>query len=296
MTNKFDFTPEEWKTVVAAGPMVGLAVTCASPNGPWGVLKEMMSMGMAMAEMIQKGSSNPLIAELAATRRQVCDRESLDAFCPPNHVCNDRIESFLAMPRVTVYLLSIAVATASASSANARRHQINPIPFSHEPCSVLSRRPCTPTYCSPLYPGPCIPEIFYPYGENLQLTIETVPSKQDEAKYQRPDHALDSIGDLFAELRSCWSPPPPDRGREGMQMSVRFSFKKSGELIGPPRMTFATSGVPPDIRDTYLNAINSSLDSCLPMKFTEGLGGALAGRPIAIRYVDNRELKRSENK
>ena len=26
------------------------------------------------------------------------------------------------------------------------------------------------------------------------------------------------------------------------------------------------------------------------MKFTNGLGGALAGRPIAIRYVDNREL------
>ena len=28
----------------------------------------------------------------------------------------------------------------------------------------------------------------------------------------------------------------------------------------------------------------------MPLKFTGGLGGALAGRPIAIRYVDNREL------
>jgi hypothetical protein len=50
--------------------MVGLAVTCASPNGPWGVLKEMLSMGMAMAEMLQKGSSNPLIAELAADLKE----------------------------------------------------------------------------------------------------------------------------------------------------------------------------------------------------------------------------------
>jgi hypothetical protein len=66
MASKTDFTPEEWKTIVAAAPMVGLAVTCASPNGPLGVLKEMLSMGMAMAEMLQKGSSNPLIAELAA--------------------------------------------------------------------------------------------------------------------------------------------------------------------------------------------------------------------------------------
>ena len=66
MASKSDFTPEEWKTIVAAAPMVGLAVTCASPNGPWGVMKEMLSMGMAMAEMLQKGGSNQLIAELAA--------------------------------------------------------------------------------------------------------------------------------------------------------------------------------------------------------------------------------------
>jgi len=66
MPTKFDFTPEEWKTIVAAAPMVGLAVACASPNGPWGVMKEMLSMGMAMAEMLQKGSSNSLIAELTA--------------------------------------------------------------------------------------------------------------------------------------------------------------------------------------------------------------------------------------
>jgi len=66
MATRSDFTAEEWKTIVAAAPMVGLAVTCASPNGPWGVMKEMLSMGMAMAEMLQKGSSNPLIAELAA--------------------------------------------------------------------------------------------------------------------------------------------------------------------------------------------------------------------------------------
>jgi hypothetical protein len=66
MASKSDFTTDEWKTIVAAAPMVGLAVTCASPNGPWGVMKEMISMGMAMAEMLQKGSSNPLISELMA--------------------------------------------------------------------------------------------------------------------------------------------------------------------------------------------------------------------------------------
>jgi hypothetical protein len=181
----------------------------------------------------------------------------------------------------------------AAGSADARhRHQINPTPFSHAPCSVLDGRPCTPSFCSVFNHGPCIPEIDYPYGENLQLTIESVPSHDDAAKYQKPDHDLDTIGDLFAALRSCWSPPPPDSAQQGMQMTVRFSFKRSGEIIAAPRMTFATAGASADIRDTYLKAINTSLDACMPLKFTGSLGGALAGRPIAIRYVDNRELEK----
>ncbi len=102
-------------------------------------------------------------------------------------------------------------------------------------------------------------------------------ARDDEAKYQKPDHDLDNIGDLFAALRSCWTPPQAEAAKEGMQMTVRFSFKRSGDMIGPPRMTFATAGVPADVRDTYFKAITSSLDACVPLKFTGGLGGA-AGR------------------
>ncbi|MFK4487250.1 hypothetical protein [Bradyrhizobium sp. USDA 336] len=185
-------------------------------------------------------------------------------------------------------ILVLALLAMTSIAVDAQRRQINPIPFAHELCSVLDGEPCTPSYCSPLEPGPCIPEIDYPYGQNLQLTIESVPAEADRAKYRKPDHDLDTIGDLFAALRSCWS-PPSDHARAGMQMSVRFSFNKNGSLIGPPRLTYATTGVPADTRTTYLNAINASLKACLPLKFTSGLGGALAGRPIAIRYVDNRE-------
>jgi hypothetical protein len=199
--------------------------------------------------------------------------------------------------RIFVILTFVLIAVAVTGSAEARRrHQINATPFSHEPCSVLDGRPCTPSFCSVFNHGPCIPEIDYPYGENLQLTVQTVPPKDAASNYVKPDHDLDTIGDLFAELRACWSPPPPDSARNGMQMSVRFSFKRSGEMIGPPRLTFATPGVPAETRSAYLNAINSSLGACLPLKFTHGLAGAVVGRPIAIRYVDNRELGKASEK
>lgn len=193
--------------------------------------------------------------------------------------------------RVVICLIFTIAAIAGTAAANAgQRRQIDATPFSHSPCSVLDRGPCTPYFCSVFNHGPCIPEIDYPYGENLQVTVDSVPSQEDAAKYQKPNHDLDNIGDLFAALRSCWSPPPADTAREGMQMSVRFSFKRSGELIGAPRLTFATAGVSADTRATYLKAINASLDACVPLKFTGNLGGALAGRPIMIRYVDNRDL------
>jgi hypothetical protein len=182
-----------------------------------------------------------------------------------------------------------------AGSADARRwHRINATPFSHAPCSVLSHHPCTPYFCSVFNHGPCIPEIDYPYGENLQLTVESKPSEEDTPRYQKPDHDLDTIGDLFAALRSCWTPPQGDTAKEGMQMTVRFSFKRSGDLIGPPRLTFATAGAPTEVRETYLKAINDSIGACVPLKFTGNLGGALAGRPIAIRYVDNRDIDKQK--
>jgi hypothetical protein len=189
-----------------------------------------------------------------------------------------------------ICLIGLGLETGAANAQSQR--QIDATPFSHAPCSVLDGQPCTPSFCSVFNNGPCIPEIDYPYGQNLQLTIESAPPQDQAAKYRKPDHDLDTIGDLFAALRSCWSPPPADMARQGMQMSVRFSFKRTGEIIATPRVTYATAGIPSDTRATYLNAINASLDGCTPLKFTGGLGGALAGRPIAIRYVDNRNLSK----
>src|SRR3569623_2117575 len=175
------------------------------------------------------------------------------------------------------YILGLLLLVTVPAAAEARHRRTDPAPFPYENCGGP-------------FQGPCITEIPFPFGETLQVTVESAPSEAERTRYQKPDHDLDTIGDLFAELRSCWSPPPADRARQGMQISIRFSLNRSGGLIGPPRLTYATRGTPADIRSTYLDAANASLNACLPLKFTDGFAGALAGRPIAIRYVDNREL------
>src|SRR4051794_41597957 len=96
---------------------------------------------------------------------------------------------------VLIFIAAIVAALATTAEARQRRHQIDATPFAHAPCSVLANEPCSPYYCSVFNHGPCIPEIDYPIGQNLQLTIQTVPPRDDAAKYQKPDHDLHTIGD-----------------------------------------------------------------------------------------------------
>jgi hypothetical protein len=35
------------------------------------------------------------------------------------------------------------------------------------------------------------------------------------------------------------------------------------------------------------------LKRCAPLPFTQSLGGAVAGRPFIVRFIDNRKLKQA---
>jgi hypothetical protein len=157
-------------------------------------------------------------------------------------------------------------------------------------CSVFDNQPCAPTVCSVFQDGPCIPEIEYPIGQDLRLTIESKGTSTDAAARAGPESQgeLNSIAELFAALRACWVPPAMDEASPGLQMSVRFAFKRTGEIIGTPRVTYVTPETPADVRERYHSTISQALARCTPMSFTKGMGGAVAGRPIAIRFVDNR--------
>lgn len=160
----------------------------------------------------------------------------------------------------------------------------------HAQCSVFSRHPC-------------VGEPLYPYREDLRLTI--VSTAPDHQRTDSPttgsadvtagnldgEHRLDTIREMYAALRACWLPPPQDEARPGMQMSVRLSFKRSGEMIGAPLVTYTSPDALPEARSLYHDAIVAALDCCTPLRFSAGLGGALAGRPIAIRYVDDRNVR-----
>jgi hypothetical protein len=173
----------------------------------------------------------------------------------------------------------------------------SPHPAQALTCSALRGHPCIyrPFHqvCGVFHRRPCIPELQYPFTEQLQLTIESRDRESDAAREREKtdregSEMLGSIRAVFDALRSCWTPPAKEDSRPGAQLSVRLSFKRNGEIFGKPRVTYVTPGIPDSVRQAYWDAIAAAVERCTPLPFTAGLGGALAGRPFAIRFVDRR--------
>ncbi len=189
---------------------------------------------------------------------------------------------------------------------------LNKLPPARAPCSVLSGQPCHPSFCDVFHLGPCFPQYLPPIGQDLRLTIvstdetdpangaaaETATSDQGTASEQDTTDAaeerpLDSIRAMYAALRPCWVPPPKDSARHGMEYTIRFAFKRDGAVVAPPRVTYASHDAPVEVRDSYRDAVNAALARCTPLHFSGGMGEAVAGRPIAIRFVDDRSTGKS---
>ena len=158
-------------------------------------------------------------------------------------------------------------------------------------CSAFHHGPCGPSFCSVYHRGPCLPDFGFPIGEDLRVTIET----KDPAP-EKPDGDINTISSLFRMLRACFTPPGEDKARAGTQVALRVSFRRSGELMPAPRWTYTTPETPVETRDLYRDAVTASLAHCAPLHFSSGMAGAIAGRPIAIRYMENRALSHEDAK
>jgi len=115
------------------------------------------------------------------------------------------------------------------------------------------------------------------------------------AAAQAPQGQINTLNELGAALRACWTPPSLDRSRAGMQLTVQMSFRRNGELFGKPKITFESSGASDDERLAYRIAVAAMLKRCASLPFTDALGNAVAGRPFTMRLVDDRKLKQAEN-
>jgi hypothetical protein len=106
---------------------------------------------------------------------------------------------------------------------------------------------------------------------------------------------VDNIKEVFERFRSCWQPPPSIANRE-IDVTVVVSFTRDGNILGRPRITHESERATDNDRLMYRIAVMEALQRCTPMPFTEGMAGAVAGRPFAIRFQNREHSPRTPEK
>ena len=101
-----------------------------------------------------------------------------------------------------------------------------------------------------------------------------------------PGPPVDTLEAMGRALRACWR-PPEHVGR--FQVTVTFALRRSGEVLGKPRITYSTFDGGTDERKLIVGAILQALGDCTPVNITGALGGAIAGRIFTMTFTPRTE-------
>ncbi|PRA78225.1 hypothetical protein CQ054_22500 [Ochrobactrum sp. MYb29] len=110
------------------------------------------------------------------------------------------------------------------------------------------------------------------------LTISTANASSRSCNSPTP---VNSINEMFDALFACWQPPA---GTAGMSMTLRFSLRSNGTLIGEPRVTYKGKLNGDERSKAFEASILNALKQALPVPFTKTMAGAIAGRPMALLF------------
>ena len=106
---------------------------------------------------------------------------------------------------------------------------------------------------------------------------------------------LDTLKDIFVRLHACWKPPPLSQANP-IDITVVVSFNREGAILGHPKITYESEQASDNDRLRYRIAVMETLQRCTPLPFTEGLGGAVAGRPLAVPFRTRKRPPKTEER
>ncbi|GJD31329.1 hypothetical protein PMNALOAF_2583 [Methylobacterium adhaesivum] len=119
--------------------------------------------------------------------------------------------------------------------------------------------------------------------ETLRGTVQVPQAGQGMA--HGTDEPIDTLKALYPALAACWIVPEGLARFERTEITARFALRRDGSVIGTPRITFATEGGDGRARALLAEAAVAAIRRCTPARVTPALGAAIAGRPIALRFI-----------
>jgi hypothetical protein len=68
----------------------------------------------------------------------------------------------------------------------------------------------------------------------------------------------------------------------GSQITIRFAVRRDGSAFGKPRVTYSHLVGEADQKRRFPTEVGQAIDSCLPLRVTQALGEAIAGRLFSV--------------
>lgn len=93
---------------------------------------------------------------------------------------------------------------------------------------------------------------------------------------------LNSMNEVGAALQACWSPPD---GVKKARVTLSFSFRRDGTLIGPPRPTAIEVDGDAKARKEFVDAAVKALQQCVPLDFSAKLAQGIAGTVYTQQFT-----------
>lgn len=93
------------------------------------------------------------------------------------------------------------------------------------------------------------------------------------------------LSEIGPAIRRCWSAPALPAHVTGVMVTLRFSLRRDGSVIGQPRATWQSRrGDDPAVLERVRHSALAAIALCAPLRLSDALGQSIAGRPITIRF------------
>ena len=94
----------------------------------------------------------------------------------------------------------------------------------------------------------------------------------------------DEVG---AAVMACWSPPADS---DGSFVTLKFSFKRDGTLIGPPQPSEIKVAGDDQARQQFVEAAIAAIEQCLPLQFSPSFAAGVGGQVFTLTFSGSGKL------
>jgi len=116
-------------------------------------------------------------------------------------------------------------------------------------------------------------------GRGLSACLLTAVAIAATGTVQAQDlKTMNEVGDA---LNVCWTAPA---GSKNSAVTLSFSFKRDGSLIGPPRATAINVQGDDKARKAFVNAAIEAVQKCTPLKLAPSLAQGIGGNVFTMQF------------